>query len=145
MTRIAAYALIAASFAFAAPSYAADPSGLWLTEEGDAQIRMAKCGPGYCGTLVWLRDAKDPGTGKPVTDDKNPDPAKRNRPLLGTVIAISFVPAPEAPNTWNGHFYNADDGNMYAGSISPASATEMSVKGCLLAFCQTQTWRRVKR
>ena len=145
MKQIAAFALIVASFASATPSHAADPSGLWLVQDGDAQVRMAKCGAGYCGTLAWLRDAKNPQTGKPETDEKNPDPAKRNRPLLGTMIAISFVPAPDAPNTWNGRFYNADDGITYNGSISPTSANEMSVKGCLAMFCQTQTWRRVKR
>ena len=145
MIRSAALALILVNLAFATPSYAADPSGVWLTQEQDAHIRMAKCGPGYCGTIIWLRDSKDPQTGKPVTDEKNPDPARRNKPLVGTMIAINFVPAPDAANKWNGRFYNADDGNMYSGSLSPASATELSVQGCLGALCQTQTWTRVRR
>jgi uncharacterized protein (DUF2147 family) len=144
MKRTATLALLL-SFAVVAPSHAADPTGTWLTQEQDAHIRMVKCGPGYCGTIVWLRDAKNPETGKPVTDEKNPDAAKRNKPLLGTMIAINFVPAPDAANTWKGRFYNADDGNLYDGSISVASPTELSVQGCLLAICQVQTWTRVKR
>jgi uncharacterized protein (DUF2147 family) len=145
MIRCAAFALILGSFALATPSHAADPTGTWLTQEQDAHIRMAKCGTGYCGTIIWLRDSKDPVTGKPVVDDKNPDPAKRHKSLLGSMIAINFVPATDAPNKWTGHFYNADDGNTYAGSITPAGATELSVQGCLGAICQTQTWTRVKR
>jgi uncharacterized protein (DUF2147 family) len=133
------------SLAFVAPSHAADPTGVWLTQEQDAHIRMVKCGKGFCGTIVWLRDAKDPQTGKPVTDEKNPDPAKRNKPLLGTMIAINFAPTADTPNKWKGHFYNADDGNLYEGAISIASTAELAVEGCLLAICQTQTWTRVKR
>ena len=133
------------SFAAITPSHAADPTGLWLTQEQDAHIRMVKCGPGYCGTIVWLRDAKDPQTGKPVIDEKNPDPARRNKPLLGTMIAINFVPAHDMPSKWQGRFYNADDGNLYDGAISVAGPAALEVQGCLLALCQTQTWTRVKR
>lgn len=144
MKRTATLALFL-SFAVVAPSLAADPIGTWLTQEQDAHIRMVKCGPGYCGTIVWLRDAKNPETGKPVTDEKNPDPARRNKPLLGAMIAINFVPAPDAADAWQGRFYNADDGNLYDGTISVASKTALAVKGCLLAICQIQTWTRVKR
>lgn len=124
---------------------AADPTGLWLTQEGDAQVRIAKCGQGYCGALAWLRDPRDPATGKPVLDDKNPDPTKRSRPLLGTTIVIDFRPSPDGQEKWRGRFYNADDGNLYDGSIALADPSHLAVQGCLLAFCDMHTWTRVKR
>ncbi len=136
---------LGACLAFAAPALAADPTGVWLTQEQDAHIRVVKCGKGFCGTIVWLRDAKDPQTGKPVVDEKNPDPAKRNKPLLGTMIAIDFLPAADAPSKWKGRFYNADDGQLYDGTLSVGGASELSVEGCLGPLCQTQTWTRVKR
>jgi len=145
MRRTAAIAALLTSLGLAGPTYAADPSGTWLTQEQDAHIRMIKCGRGYCGTLVWLKDPKDPATGKPVTDANNPDPKKRNKPLMGTMVAINFMPAPNVPNKWLGRFYNADDGKQYDGSITPASATELSVEGCLGALCQIQTWTRVRK
>jgi len=38
----------------------ADPSGLWLTEAGDAKIRVSQCGDSICGTIVWLKVPIDP-------------------------------------------------------------------------------------
>jgi len=75
----------------------------------------------------------------------NPDPAKRNNPLLGTMVAINFIPLQDAPGRWAGRFYNADDGLMYEGSISPSGANELQVKGCLATACNTQIWTRVRR
>ena len=62
---------------------AAEPTGTWLTQNGDAHIRVAKCGPSMCGTIVWLRDPIDPQTGQPQVDDNNPNAALRNRKIIG--------------------------------------------------------------
>ena len=36
----------------AGPSFAADPTGTWLTKDADARVRVATCGRGtYCGTI----------------------------------------------------------------------------------------------
>ena len=42
-----------------------EASGIWLTQAGDAKVRVSKCGGGICGVIVWLRDPIDPATGKP--------------------------------------------------------------------------------
>jgi len=68
----------------------------------------------------------------------------RSRPLLGIQVALDFRPSPEDPARYVGHFYNADDGSTYAGSISPHGADALRVEGCLLMFCQAQIWTRVK-
>src|SRR5580692_834390 len=60
-----------------------DVSGIWLTQAGDAKVRVSKCGGGICGVIVWLRDSIDPATGKPAVDDKNPNPALARRPMIG--------------------------------------------------------------
>jgi uncharacterized protein (DUF2147 family) len=135
MIRKVAFVALLASVGFAAPSYAADPSGVWLTQEQDAHIRIVKCGDGYCGTIIWLKEP----------DVHNPDPAKRNNPLVGTMVAVNFIPLQDPPGKWAGRFYNADDGMMYEGSISPSGANELQVKGCLATACDTQTWTRVRR
>jgi uncharacterized protein (DUF2147 family) len=143
MTRYLAIAVAALGVAIARPAQAADISGVWLTNAADAQVRMARCGAAMCGTIVWLRQPTDPRTGQPLTDAKNPDPAKRSRPMIGTQIALNFQPSSQDPNRFVGHFYNAEDGNTYTGSITQPSADTLNVTGCLLIFCQTQTWTRV--
>ena len=42
-----------------------DVSGIWLTQAGDAKVRVSKCGGGICGVVVWLKDPINPATGKP--------------------------------------------------------------------------------
>jgi uncharacterized protein (DUF2147 family) len=154
MTRLVALAVAALCLAVAHPAHAADISGVWLTDTADAHIRMAKCstaasgvasGVAMCGTIIWLKQPIDPRTGQPLTDSKNPDPARRGQPMIGTVIALNFVPSREDPNKYVGHFYNADDGNTYEGHITLPSPDALNVTGCLLFICQTQTWTRVKR
>jgi len=144
MTRLASLALVLAGLALGGPARAADISGTWLTNTGDAHIRIARCGANMCGTIVWLKDPKD-ASGRPVTDEKNPDPAKRSRPLIGVEVALGFHTAPDNPEKYVGTFYNAEDGHMYSGSIAAADADTLRVEGCLLMFCQTQMWTRVKR
>jgi uncharacterized protein (DUF2147 family) len=145
MRRFVAVAVASLGLALARPSQAADISGVWLTNTGDAHIRIAKCGGNMCGTIIWLRDPKDPATGRPLTDAKNPDPAKRSRPLIGIAIALGFHSAPDNPDKFVGTFYNAEDGNIYTGSMLAPNADALNVEGCLAVFCQTQVWSRVKR
>ena len=60
-----------------------EPNGIWLTQAGDAKVRVSKCGGGICGVIVWLKDPIDPATGKPQIDDKNPNPSLARRPMIG--------------------------------------------------------------
>ena len=94
---------------------AADPAGLWLTQEKDAKIRVAKCAKDtFCGTITWLKEPIDPKTGKPQVDDKNKNPELQNRKIIGLRI---FSMALEDSGKWAGKIYNAEDGNEYDASI----------------------------
>src|SRR6185437_5154998 len=81
-----AAAIILTSSLLLAPARAQDMTGTWLTGQGDAHIKLAKCNGKMCATIVWLKKPIDAKTGKPPTDDKNPEPAKRSRKLLGLRI-----------------------------------------------------------
>jgi len=46
---------------------AADPSGVWQTQAGDARVKISKCSGGICGVIVSLRETIgecDPDEGK---------------------------------------------------------------------------------
>jgi len=120
---------------------AADLSGLWLTEDREARVKFAPCGSSVCGTVVGLKQPIDPETGKPLTDKKNPDASKRQGPMIGMTIALGFKDTGDGK--WSGTFYNAEDGRSYTGSIVHSGPSTLAVTGCLLMFCQTQTWTRV--
>ena len=120
-----------------------DPSGIWLTQAGDAKVRVSKCGAGLCGTVVWLKDFIDPATGKPQIDDKNRNPALAKRPIIG--LSLFSDVRPVGPNKWSGNIYNADDGNTYASTISVSGPDSLRVEGCVGPLCGGENWTRAKR
>src|SRR6202050_3223810 len=67
-------------------------TGIWLTQAGDARVRVSKCGAGICGVIVWLRDPINAATGKPEVDDKNPNPALARRPMIGLRLFSGMRP-----------------------------------------------------
>jgi uncharacterized protein (DUF2147 family) len=122
---------------------ASEPTGVWLTQAGDARVKIGKCSGGICGVIVWLRDPINPATGKPQVDDKNPNPALARRPMIGLPLFSGMRPS--GPNRWSGQIYNADDGNSYASSISVTGADTLRVEGCVGALCGGESWARVGR
>jgi len=134
----AAFATVFAALAID-PAAAAEPTGTWLTQNADAHIRVARCGKAMCGTVVWLKEATDPATGKAPVDSKNPDPSKRNRKIIGLRI---FAMMADGQGDWAGAIYNSDDGQTYAGKLV-LRGTQLEVHGCAGALCGSETWRKV--
>jgi uncharacterized protein (DUF2147 family) len=120
-----------------------DPQGIWLTQAGDAKVKISKCAGGICGVIVWLKAPIDPATGKPQIDDKNPNPALAKRPVIGLPLFSGM--RPEGPNKWSGQIYNADDGNSYASSIALSGPDTLKVEGCVGMLCGGETWSRAGR
>ena len=135
--------LAALSGATAAHAQSADASGTWLTQAGDARVKISKCASGICGVIVWLREPTDTATGQPATDSKNPNPALARRPMIGLPLFAGMQPS--GPNKWSGQIYNADDGSTYASSVSVTSAETLRVEGCVGALCGGETWTRAGR
>ena len=71
---------------------AGEPGGIWLTQAGDARVRVSKCGGGICGVIVGLQEPIDPATGRPQVDDKNPNPALTKRPMIGLPLFSGMQP-----------------------------------------------------
>ena len=121
----------------------AEPTGIWLTQAGDAKVRVSKCGGEICGVIIWLKDPIDPATGRPQVDDKNPNPALAKRPMIGLPLFTAMRPS--GPNQWSGEIYNADDGSSYASHISVADTNRLRVEGCVGPLCGGETWTRSAR
>jgi uncharacterized protein (DUF2147 family) len=122
---------------------AGSPDGIWLTQAGDAKVRVSKCGAGICGVVVWLREPIDSMTGKPQIDDKNPNPSLAKRPIIGLSLFSGMHPT--GPNQWSGQIYNADDGKTYASNVSATGPATLKVEGCIGALCGGEDWSRSSR
>ena len=68
---------------------AADFQGTWQTADGSGLVRIGPCGVLICGRIVRVLDPR-----APTTDRRNPDPALRNRSLVGLTVLTGFRPAP---------------------------------------------------
>jgi uncharacterized protein (DUF2147 family) len=134
-------ALLAATSARA--QSAGEPAGIWITQAGDARVRVSKCGAGICGVIVGLREPTDPATGKAQVDDKNPNPALKKRPMIGLPLFSGMHPT--GPGKWSGQIYNADDGSTYASNVSVTGADTLRVEGCMGALCGGENWTRAGR
>jgi uncharacterized protein (DUF2147 family) len=133
-------ALIAgAAVALAAAAYAQtaeDALGVWENPENKSHTQFYKCGDGVCGKIVKVVDGQ-------TTDDKNPDPAKRSRPVVGLVIMQGAKKT--GPATWAGELYNRADGKTYSGTVTVKSKDTLALSGCVAAiFCKTTTFTRVR-
>lgn len=134
---------LALLFVFASPpAFAADPLGLWLTEDGEAKVQIYNCGQALCGKLAWLKDPNDPETKKPKLDKFNKDASKKSRPVLGLDIISGMKPS-RKPDQWSGSLYNPEDGNTFSGSLTMQNMLNLKLEGCVLAlFCRSEVWKR---
>ncbi len=118
-----------------------DLAGVWQTQKGDARVRIVRCGSAFCGNVIWLRDKIDQATGKAPVDNLNPDPAKRNRPIIGLQLFGDMHQV--ADFRWKGHIYNADDGGTYVSNLGQTGPDSLMVEGCVGALCGHEIWSRV--
>ena len=124
------------SAAFAGAQTAEDVFGLWRHPENGSHIEMYRCGDALCARIRTIHDDQR-------TDDKNPDPLKRSRSIIGLVIMSGASPA--GPRSWKGELYNRLDGKTYSGTASLKSKDQLELSGCsMIVFCKTVTWTRVK-
>lgn len=136
-------ALALAALLLARPAVAADDAaGTWLTQAGDAKVKVSKCGAGLCGNVVWLKQPMDTDTGQPATDSKNPNRELAKRPIIGLQL-FSGMRA-DGPNRWSGQIYNADDGRFYDSHISVAGPDALKVEGCVGGLCGGESWSRAR-
>jgi uncharacterized protein (DUF2147 family) len=128
-------AALLGTLAFTAPALAqsGDPSGVWLSQSGETRVKIGKCGAVYCGTIVASKQAKDVN---------NPDPAKRDRSLVGVQMISDIQPSGSG---FSGQLYNFQDGKTYTGKLRLMGPKALELSGCVLGglFCKSQTWTRV--
>jgi uncharacterized protein (DUF2147 family) len=122
--------------------------GIWKTEKDESKIEIFRCGEKICGKIVWLKnptytDSNDGQIGTTIIDRKNPDPARRSRPLVGLQILDGFVK--QGDNTWgHGTCYDPEGGKTYRGKIHLASPDRLELRGFIgiPLFGRTSVWTR---
>jgi len=124
--------------------------GVWTTPE-QAEMTIAACETGYCGTLSKIvitpeqvaayGVSADQIVVETLTDRFNENPALQSRPMLG--LQILSLRATDNPWHFEGEIYNPRDGKTYSGSVDVTGPDSVLLKGCALyVLCQEQIWTR---
>jgi uncharacterized protein (DUF2147 family) len=125
--------------------------GKWLDGEQKAQVDIYKAAGKYFGKIVWLKEPTYPAddkkgmAGKQKVDRENPDPVRRNQPVLGLVILRNFVFA--NGNLWQqGQVYDPKNGKDYKCKLTLKSLDALDVRGYIgFSFIgRTDRWTRVR-
>lgn len=128
---VATLVLLMATTAFSAGPD--DVLGAWKTDGGDSWLELFECGEKICGTIVWLKvpnyiDSNDGPVGNIKVDRKNPDPALRNRPILGLQIMTGLTA--KGDNRWEGGTcYNPESGKSYKCKMHLISPDKLELRG----------------
>lgn len=118
-----------------------DVIGKWFSSSGGAQIQIYKKSDKYFGKIVWLRKPNNEA-GKPKTDEKNPDPALRNRPAVGLEILKNFTYS--GNGEWeNGTVYDPKSGRTYSCKMS-INGEKLDIRGYVgfSMLGRTESWTR---
>lgn len=115
--------------------------GTWLSGDGDGWIQITFAGDGLSGVVKGSPNADDE---RPDRDEKNPDPALRDRPLTGLELFANF--AYDGDGRWTGGtIYDPNSGKTYRAIITHVDGDTLKVRGYIGVpmLGRTETWTRV--
>jgi uncharacterized protein (DUF2147 family) len=110
--------------------------GRWLTDNGNLELEIGRCGEALCGTVVKvLANRSMSGGGEMVAAD--------NRSPLGMTVLKDFKAA--GGGEWQGEIYNRENAKTYSCRISLSTPDQLTVRPYvgLPLFGKTLRWTRV--
>jgi uncharacterized protein (DUF2147 family) len=117
--------------------------GVWKNE--DATFEIFENEGKLSGKIIALKEPQTP-EGKEKLDIHNPDPAKRERPIVGLVFMSGFSRKNDV--RWeDGTIYDPKTGNTYSGSMELEGPETIKVRGFIgiSLIGRTDLWTRVRR
>jgi uncharacterized protein (DUF2147 family) len=90
--------------------------GKWLSTEKNLIVHVFKEGVDYKAKVVWFNSKDKSKSIEEFTDERNPDPALRNRKLLGMSILEGMDYIPKSGTWENGKIYDAKNGRHWSAS-----------------------------
>jgi uncharacterized protein (DUF2147 family) len=109
---------------------AQNATGVWRTEqtdEGHIEVEIKPCGAALCGTIVQAINLQGE--------------AAKTHPYLGRKMIWDMQP--DGAGQWaDGKIWDPRKDKAFKSKMH-RSGRNLTVKGCFLAICQSQTWRPV--
>jgi uncharacterized protein (DUF2147 family) len=117
--------------------------GTWITENGQAHVKVTKSGNYYYGRIIWLKEPLNADK-KPKVDHHNPDVSKQQTPIIGIKILSSFEYTGSA---WEeGTIYDPNNGKTYKCKITLNNNNSLNIRGYVGTpmMGRTSVWTRVE-
>src|ERR1700710_658278 len=103
--------------------------GKWMSSEKSLIVEVYKEKDEYKAKVIWFKNTDTSKRMDEWTDKHNPDPAFRNRKLIGMSILKNMIYVPKS-NSWeNGKIYDAKDGREWEASAYIDKNGELRVTG----------------
>lgn len=121
----------------------ASPLGFWKND--DATFEIFDNQGKLSGKITAMREPRTP-EGKDKTDIHNPDPSKRERPIIGLVFMSGFTR--KSDTGWeNGIIYDPKSGNTYSCSMELNGPDKIKLRGFIgiSLIGRTEIWKRAGR
>lgn len=109
---------------FAAPADTlASPFGEWARSDGNAHVRIERCGAALCAINTWIKDTS-------------------NGEEAGHRLIMDVKP--DGPYQFSGRAYDPQRERSYSISIR-VSGRRMTTRGCVFGvLCKSETWTRLQ-
>jgi uncharacterized protein (DUF2147 family) len=118
----------------------ASPLGFWKNDDATFEI-FADRGK-LSGKVIAMREPRT-SEGKDKTDIRNPDPSKRERPIIGLVFMSGFTQ--KSDTHWeNGTIYDPKTGHTYSCFMDLDGTEKIKMRGFLgiSLIGRTEVWTR---
>ncbi len=118
--------------------------GYWYTENNKSLVKIYRAVNGkYYGKITWLKEPYEED-GSPKVDDENPDPAKRNQPIIGLLILKGFTY--DGDNEWSGGtIYDPENGKTYKCYMKLTTPEILDVRGYIGVSLIGRTTRWIRK
>lgn len=116
--------------------------GRWLSADGDGWIDIRVDGGRLGGYIAG--SPNDPENLEPRFDEFNPDPALRDRPLLGMQIIRDLEQ--QKNGKWKGRVYDPNSGKMYKCTLTLTDEDTLKLRGYVgvSLLGRTAVWTRAR-
>jgi uncharacterized protein (DUF2147 family) len=107
-----------------AQAAAPDPTGTWMRGDGNARVKIARCGPNFCATNIWIGDTS-------------------GGEAVGDVLVMSVKP--ETDSKLTGTAFDRKRNMNYSMEMT-VQKSSLTSRGCVLAgvVCKNVSWTRVR-
>ncbi|CAN5161588.1 hypothetical protein BH09BAC5_BH09BAC5_09150 [soil metagenome] len=120
--------------------------GDWMTVKNNLKVRVTKENGQYKATILWFNEVGYKCKMNECTDENNPDPALRNRKIIGLQV-LSGLKYDAQDKYWKGgEIYDSNSGHTYDSAVRMPSQNVLDVRGFYLFewLGQTLNFYRVK-